>query len=97
MLALGPEHASTIYQDGFNKNDIAIWLRDNAMIPLKRYTEDTLIERFGEIPTSDIPMVRNVEDLTIIVVGGPGKHSSWLPTFGGTTHSITREITTPYI
>ncbi len=97
MLALGPEHASTIYQDGFSKNDIAIWLRDNAMIPLKRYTEDTLIERFGEIPTSDIPMVRNVEDLTIIVVGGPGKHSSWLPTFGGTTHSITREINTPYI
>jgi hypothetical protein len=32
------------------------------------------------------------DDLLIMVLGGPGKHSSWVPTFGGTTRSVTREI-----
>ncbi len=32
------------------------------------------------------------EDLTVIVAGGPGKHSSWQPTFGGFTRPVTRII-----
>ena len=31
-----------------------------------------------------IPIVRAAKDITVIVVGGAGKHSSWQPTFGGT-------------
>lgn len=92
FLALGPEHAATIAQDGFSKQDIVDWLMKYALISLSRYTAATLIERFGNIPEKPIPMVRNPDDLTIIVLGGPGKHSSWIPTFGGTTHSVTSEI-----
>ena len=94
LLALGPEHAATIARDGMGKRDIADWLGRKAVVPLERYTEETLLERFGEIPTGPVPMVRSPEDLAIIVLGGPGKHSSWVPTFGGTTHSVTREIQT---
>ena len=92
LLALGPEHADTIAGDGFSKRDIGNWLGERAVIPLERYTQRTLIERFGQAPTRPVPMVATPEDLTIIVLGGPGKHSSWVPTFGGTTHSVTREI-----
>jgi hypothetical protein len=92
FLALGPEHAATIARDGFSKQDIVDWLIKYALIPLSRYTDATLIERFGNIPEKPIPMIRNSDDLTIIVLGGPGKHSSWIPTFGGTTHSVTSEI-----
>ncbi|MDA0733676.1 MAG: hypothetical protein O2909_02630 [Chloroflexi bacterium] len=92
LLALGPEHAGTIARDGFSKRDIGEWLGRKATIPLKRYTEETLIERFGRVPDGPVPMVSSPADLTIIVVGGPGKHSSWIPTFGGTTHSVTRAI-----
>ena len=92
LLALGPEHAATIARDGMGKREIADWLGRKAVVPLERYTEETLLERFGEIPTGPVPMVRSPEDLAIIVLGGPGKHSSWVPTFGGTTHSVTREI-----
>ena len=94
LLALGPEHAATIARDGMGKRDIADWLGRKAVVPLERYTEETLLERFGGIPTGPVPMVRSPEDLAIIVLGGPGKHSSWVPTFGGTTHSVTREIQT---
>ena len=92
LLALGPEHAGTIARDGFTKEDIREWLGRRALIPLERYTRETLLERFGEVPDGPVPMIRAPEDLAIIVLGGPGKHSSWVPTFGGTTRSVTREI-----
>ncbi len=92
LLALGPEHAATIAGDGFSKADVVEWLRWRALVPLERYTEDTLMERFRQIPGGPVPMVREAEDLAVIVLGGPGKHSCWIPTFGGTTHSVTRAI-----
>ncbi len=92
LLALGPEHAATIARDGLSKGDVAEWLHRRARIPLERYTRDTMLERFGHIPEEPVPMVNTPEDLAIIVLGGPGKHSSWIPTFGGSTHSVTREI-----
>ena len=92
LLALGPEHAATIARDGLSKWDVAEWLHRQARIPLERYTRDTMLERFGHIPEEPVPMVNTPEDLAIIVLGGPGKHSSWIPTFGGSTHSVTREI-----
>ena len=92
LLALGPEHASTIAGDGFTKKDIVEWLAHHALVPLERYTEDTLMERFRQIPDGPVPMVPTPEDLAIMVLGGPGKHSSWVPTFGGSTRSVTREI-----
>ncbi len=95
LLALGPEHAATIANDGFGKSQIREWLHQNARIPLERYTQETMMERFGKIPDGPVPMVVEPDLLTIIVLGGPGKHSSWGPTFGGTTHSATKEIRTP--
>ena len=92
LLALGPEHAATIAGDGFSKDDIREWLNRHARIPLERYTQDTMLERFGHIPDGPVPMVATPEDLAIIVLGGPGKHSSWVPTFGGATRSVTKEI-----
>lgn len=92
LLALGPEHAATIARDGMTKDDVREWLRIHATIPLERYTEETMLERFGRIPDAPVPMVASLEDLAIIVLGGPGKHSSWVPTFGGTTRSVTREV-----
>ena len=92
LLALGPEHAATIAGDGFSKDDIREWLNRHARIPLERYTQDTMLERFGHIPDGPVPMVATPEDLVIIVLGGPGKHSSWVPTFGGATRSVTKEI-----
>jgi hypothetical protein len=92
LLALGPEHASTIARDGFSKRDVGEWLSQRALVPLERYTHDTLMERFGRIPNGPVPIVPTPDDLAAIVLGGPGKHSSWVPTFGGTTRSVTREI-----
>ena len=92
LLALGPEHAATIHQDGLSKADVVEWLSRRARVPLDRYTSDTLMERFGRIPDGPVPMISSPDDLLIIVLGGPGKHTSWVPTFGGSTRSVTRPI-----
>ena len=92
LLALGPEHAATMAADGFDKAAVRAWLSQHARVPLERYTEATMLERFGQIPDGPVPMVATPEDLAIIVLGGPGKHSSWVPTFGGATRSVTQEI-----
>ncbi len=92
LLALGPEHAATIARDGLAKREVAEWLCQRARIPLERYTHDTMMERFHRIPDGPVPMVATPDDLLVIVLGGPGKHSSWVPTFGGSTHPVTREI-----
>ena len=94
LLALGPEHAATIADDGFGKREIREWLHQNARIPLERYTHATMMERFEKIPDGPVPVLVDPDLLMIIVLGGPGKHSSWVPTFGGSTHSATREIRT---
>jgi hypothetical protein len=39
-----------------------------------------------------IPLVMRPEDFVIIVAGGPGRHSCWMPTFGRTTLSVTKAI-----
>jgi hypothetical protein len=42
-----------------------------------------------------VPIVHGPEDISVIVVGGAGKHSSWQPTFGDGTHYTRREIALP--
>ena len=45
-----------------------------------------------DAPDTMIPIVRAAEDITVIVVGGAGKHSSWQPTFGDGTRPVRRTI-----
>jgi hypothetical protein len=39
-----------------------------------------------------VPAVRSVDDVTVIVAGGAGKHSCWQPTFGDQTWPTRRPI-----
>jgi len=39
-----------------------------------------------------VPLIRAPEHLLIIVIGGPGRHSCWIPTFGAMTRAVTRAI-----
>jgi hypothetical protein len=41
-----------------------------------------------------VPVVARPEDITVLVAGGPGKHSSFVPTFG-ITKSVTKKIASP--
>ena len=97
LLSLGPEHAATIARDGFTKQQVKEFLFEHARFPLARLGPEYQryqIERWSvaDAPDTMIPIVRSADDISIIVVGGAGKHSAWQPTFGDGTRPTRRVI-----
>jgi hypothetical protein len=97
LLSLGPEHAATIARDGFTKRQVKEFLFEHARFPLARLGDEYrahLIQRgTKDAPDTMVPAVRSPDDLSVIVIGGAGKHSCWQPTFGDQTWPARRPIT----
>lgn len=100
LIVIGPEHAKTIAADGFSKADVKRYIFENAVLPLQRFSREnierrflvTYKDRYGDANSNvPVPMVQRAEDMLVVVIGGPGKHSAVIPTFGVTV-PITREI-----
>ncbi|MFC2005402.1 hypothetical protein ACFLVG_00350 [Chloroflexota bacterium] len=92
ILALGPEHAATIAKDGFSKSDVKAFIHEKARVPRRRFHESIIQRCYPNLDEDAlIPITGKKEDLIVIVVGGPGKHSSFLPSFGP-SRSITKAI-----
>lgn len=87
FLVLSPEHAATLHRDGWTVRAIQEWLFERARIPEERVSEgnhsqfaDWGIKPVGGCyPVSDGP-----DQLHVVVAGGSGKHSAWIPSFGST-------------
>jgi hypothetical protein len=100
LLSLGPEHAATIAKEGYSKQRVKEFLFEHARFPLKRLGleyQRQQMERWGVVDAPDtlVPIVSRPDDISVIVVGGAGKHSSWQPTFGNGTHWTRRVIARP--
>jgi hypothetical protein len=92
VIALCPEHAATIASDGFSKNDVRNYIYEKSKIPLKRFYKRQIEKYYsGWDENALIPITAHKEDLIIIVIGGTGKHSAYLPVF--LPPSITKPIT----
>lgn len=83
IVALSPEHAATIAKDGFSKNDVKSYIFDKARVSRRKFHE-RLAKAFYPNMEEDalIPMMESKDDLIVLVVGGRGKHSSFMPSFG---------------
>jgi hypothetical protein len=96
VVILGPEHAATVAGSGWSKAELKRRLWERARVRLDRFSAENLArfsiiapERFvGRPPDADVPWCVSPDDLVVIVAGGPGKHSSVIPTFGA-TRSVT--------
>jgi hypothetical protein len=97
LLSLGPEHAATIARDGFTKRRVKEFLFEHARFPLARLGPEyrrfhVERRRAVEAPDTMLPIVRAPDDISVLVVGGAGKHSCWQPTFGDATRPVRRTI-----
>ena len=99
-VAFGPEHAQTVAGGGFSKADVKQWLFDHATLPLGRFSKESIERRFRRKLAEEyanaaldapVRMFTKPEDLIVIVTGGAGKHSAYIPTFGN-TRSVTRAL-----
>jgi hypothetical protein len=94
VLAFGPEHAAIVAADGHDKASVRRYVFAHARIPVDQWRQGGMAgvpDLFPDDPGR--PIVSRPDDLIVIVVGGFGRHSSWLPTFGASTRSVTRPVT----
>lgn len=87
MLILGPEHAATLKRDGLAIADIQQEVFQRARVHVSRVSKENQKEYAGadRFPENDYYTVcPGPEDIHVAVAGGPGKHSAYIPSFGGT-------------
>jgi hypothetical protein len=96
VVVIGPEHASTIAGDGYSREDVQRFLWEEARMPLSFFSEENLRkrvqriypEKYGQYGAhTTMPAVAKQENILVTVVGGVGKHSVYIPTFGATKAS----------
>jgi hypothetical protein len=102
FLTLGPEHAYLLAKDGWDKNRMKQEIFEKARVPAQKMSYDQFIHQTGfhkvdyEISYENndgIPIAPSPEHIRILVTGGEGKHSSWLPSFG-ISYSVIEKIET---
>jgi len=88
-LALGPEHAKMLARDGYTRESIQAWLCAEARVPLTSLPEEMQVwlQEREDIDKSTwtargIPIGNRPQDFLVFVVGGTGRHSSFMPSFG---------------
>jgi hypothetical protein len=100
VIVMGPEHAKTVADGGYSKADAKRFLQERATLPLWKFSKENIERRFhvtfkeryaNATEEAMVPAVQRAEDIIIAVIGGAGKHSAYIPTFGA-TRSVTRAL-----
>jgi len=101
LVAFGPEHAHTIASGGLSRGDVQKFLYERArnkvgLLKLRAmYKAENWPDWVDQTDDEALcPIVGKPEDIHLVVTGGPGKHSAFIPTFG-TSKSVTRKIEPP--
>jgi hypothetical protein len=95
FVILCPEHAATIAAAGWTRDDVADFLFARARLPagrLRAAFAGRVWPDWMETAPDDtlLPMTESVENIAVLVAGGPGKHSCVVPSWG-----MTRSVTLP--
>jgi len=96
FVVLCPEHAATIAAHGWSREDVQSFLFEHARLPRRvlRGAFDILAWEQWLLDIDDddalLPMTENLDNIRVLVAGGPGKHSCVVPSWG-----MTRSVTLP--
>lgn len=99
FVVFGPEHAQVVAASGFSREDVQGYLYEHARVNVERIPASKLEELTSwggyaeklEAWGGRIPLARDASLLRVLVAGGAGKHSCWIPTFA-VGYSQTRAI-----
>lgn len=98
-LMLSPEHAEVLKRGGLSKADFKRELWESCKMPVSQLGQKELerarasrTKELGELrPDTLLPISLRPEDIHLIVAGGPGTHSVYVPCFGN-SRAVTREV-----
>jgi hypothetical protein len=98
MLCLGPEHADVLAAGGWSKEMVKQYIFEHARKTIGQLKQGGMYNMREWTPefdvqdeTQTVPIVQKPDDILVTVVGGPGRHSSFIPTFG-LTRAVTQVI-----
>jgi hypothetical protein len=96
IVLFAPEHAATVADEGWSKDDVQRYLFEHARIPTEKMPQTGMwgmheAPRWMQLDRAGwaVPVVARPESFVVIVAGGEGKHSSCIPTHGSSTTSST--------
>ena len=105
FVALSPEHARILAKDGFGRADTQRYLYERARIPFSTWRSAGMYranEGKGVSPLPrwlagaddklGVPMSESPEKVHIVVVGGEGRHSAWMPS-NSSSQPVSRLVT----
>ena len=87
FLIIGPEHAATLARDGFSIEDIQQEIFTRSRVHVSRVSKENqrAYAQVGHEPSADhYYLTQSPAEVHVAVAGGPGKHSAFIPSFGGT-------------
>lgn len=93
LLVIGPEHAARLFKDGWTIEAIQNHLFETALIPASEVSAENQVyyADAGQVMVNGAYTITpKPEDIHIVVAGGPGKHSAWIPGLGPTVLSSVR-------
>jgi hypothetical protein len=98
-LVIGPEHAEIFKRAGWSKAEVKRRLWEQSKMKAGRMSARDLMRavdsrtvELGPIgPETLLPISARPDEIGIVVAGGPGTHSIYIPSFGN-TRAVTREV-----
>ena len=91
VVVFGPEHAAEIASAGFSRKDVKDYIFQHARLPFSEikdrghYGSRSWPEEWENVPDDyPIPLVTDPDKLVVVVAGGDGRHSSWMPGWSAT-------------
>lgn len=101
MVVLCPEHAESIANAGWKKKDVKYFLWENARQPIRELKYNGMYgkeykknywPRWVDLENEEtlIPIVRTPDDILVLVAGGKGRHTVFMPGWG--TRAVTEKI-----
>ena len=87
FVVLGPEHAQTLARDGWTAESIQGALYERSKVHISRISKENLESWAGQDrhPVNDhYYPAGSPAHINVVVAGGPGKHSMYIPSFGNT-------------
>jgi hypothetical protein len=98
FVFLGPEHAQQLAAEDLDRDEVCRRLFEAAQVPHELFGQGQLdhirsgLDEQVRAMTAEVMYVGlGPQDIQLVVVGGDGRHSAWVPTFG-MTHSCSEVI-----
>jgi hypothetical protein len=98
-VILSPEHAEVLKSGGLSKDDVKRGIWEQSKMEAGRFARKDYDrakharekELGGFLPDTPVPIAPTPAEIGIIVAGGPGTHSVYVPTFGQ-TRAVSRKV-----